>query len=161
MNIRGICCLVPELPGVTDNINVFSIIGKFLEHARIFCFGEGVDAKIFISSADFMTRNTQRRVEVACPIYDIELKKRLLWMLDVMMNDDTNAWDLSSDGKYILRECTDPDNPKSSQEIFTQDAYQRAMMAIDDYNDDLYHEKTPGKSPVRKLYERITSIFKR
>ncbi|MDR2572585.1 MAG: polyphosphate kinase 1 [Oscillospiraceae bacterium] len=148
MNIRGICCLVPQLPGVTDNINVFSIVGKFLEHTRIFCFGEGSDAKLYISSADLMTRNTQRRVEIACPILDPDIKNTILWMLDVLINDDTNAWDLQSDGKYILRQNKDAENKKSSQEIFTQQAILKAEQENNEANNI-----TTKKSK--------TSIFKR
>jgi len=122
MNIRGICCLVPGLPGVTDNIEVFSIVGKFLEHTRVFCFGEGADEMIYISSADLMTRNTQRRVEVACPILDPDIKNRIRWMLEVLYDDDTNAWDLGSNGKYTLRETIDLYRPVNSQEIFTHKA---------------------------------------
>jgi len=122
MNIRGICCLVPGLPGVTDNIQVVSIVGKFLEHTRIFCFGEGADEVIYISSADLMTRNTQRRVEVACPILDPDVRNRIRWMLEVMFDDDTNLWELGSDGKYSLRKTLDHKSPKSSHEIFTQEA---------------------------------------
>ena len=159
MNVRGICCLIPQLPGVTDNIHVVSIVGKFLEHSRIFCFGEGTDAKIFISSADFMTRNTQRRVEVACPILDIDLKKKILWMLDVLFNDDTNAWELFSDGKYILREHADPENPKSSQEIFTLDAQQRAVQLLSKDKD--YTKGDAVDSPIRKLLQSLNSLLKR
>ena len=134
MNIRGICCLVPGLPGVTDNIEVFSIVGKFLEHTRIFCFGEGADEMIYISSADLMTRNTQRRVEVACPILDPDIKNRIRWMLEVLYDDDTNAWDLGSNGKYTLRETIDLYRPVNSQEIFTHKAADDAGMSRDGFS---------------------------
>ena len=134
MNIRGISCLIPLLPGVTDNIRIFSIVGKFLEHTRIFCFGDGDTAKIYISSADLMTRNTQRRVEVACPILDPVIKTRVLWMLDVMFKDDTNGWDLFPDGRYILRESANPDNPVNSQEFFVNEAQSRAFLLVADEN---------------------------
>jgi len=134
MNIRGISCLVPQLPGITDSIRIFSIVGKFLEHTRIFCFGDGDTAKIYISSADLMTRNTQRRVEVACPILDPDIKTRVLWMLDVMFKDDTNGWDLFPDGRYILRESLDPDNPVNSQEFFVSEAQSRAFLLVAEEN---------------------------
>ena len=159
MNIRGICCLIPQLPGVTDNIHVFSIVGKFLEHTRVYCFGNGADERIYISSADFMTRNTHRRVEVACPILDPSLRKRIKWMLDVMFSDDTNAWDLSSDGKYLLREVFEPKAPKTSQEIFTADSQARFAQMTEE-------KKLPKKNddkvtPVRRFIEAIGSVFRR
>jgi len=141
MNIRGICCLVPQLPSVTDNIKVFSIVGKFLEHTRVFCFGDGPQADIYISSADLMTRNTQRRVEIACPILDPELKTRVLWMLDVMSKDDTNAWDLYSDGRYILRDSEDPNNPLNTQEFFTIEAKSRAALISEENKAIVYSAK--------------------
>ena len=156
MNIRGICCLIPQLPGVTDNIRVFSIVGKFLEHTRIFCFGQGSDLKLFISSADLMTRNTQRRVEVACPILDSDLQKRILWMLDVFHNDDTNAWDLNSDGTYLLRICSDSDHPKSSQETFTHEAQSRAALLYGDTTAIKDNNKSDlGVSPIRRLLQLL------
>ena len=153
MNIRGICCLVPQLPGVTDNIHVFSIVGKFLEHTRIFCFGEGNDSKLFISSADLMTRNTQRRVEVACPILDNDIKTRILWMLDVMFNDNTNAWDLFSDGRYIIREHSESDPPRNSQEIFVTEAQTQAQLLAGEKSSTI--KSNSGKSPLRKLLQLL------
>jgi len=159
MNIRGICCLVPQLPGVTDNISVFSIVGKFLEHTRIFCFGDGADTKIYISSADLMTRNTQRRVEVACPILDPDLKKRVLWMLQVMFSDDTNGWELSSDGSYSLRQHVDSENPKSSQEIFTLDAEYMSSLSASDRS--VKKKGGSGSSSGTGLFKAITALFRR
>jgi len=153
MNIRGICCLVPQLPGVTENIHVVSVVGKFLEHTRIFCFGEGPGAKIYISSADLMTRNTQRRVEVACPILDPDLKSSVLWMLDVWFNDDTNAWDLFSDGRYVLRSAVNPDEPKNSQEIFTNEARFKAMQLSEDKT--TLARSDSGISPLRRMLNFI------
>jgi len=150
MNIRGICCLIPQLPGITDNISVFSIVGKFLEHTRIFCFGDGNDTQVYISSADFMTRNTQRRVEVACPILDADIKTEILQMLSVMFKDDTNAWDLYPDGRYLLRECVDPDNPNNSQQFFTNEALNKTR------NTETVSGIYSGNqkiSPFRKLME--------
>jgi len=159
MNIRGICCLVPQLPGVTDNIIVFSIVGKFLEHTRIFCFGDGADSKVYISSADLMTRNTQRRVEVACPILDPDLKKRVFWMLDVLFNDDTNGWELFSDGNYVLRQHVDSDNPKSSQEIFTLDAEYKASLPAADKS--VKKKNGSGSSSGTGLFKAIGALFRR
>ncbi|MCL2426523.1 MAG: polyphosphate kinase 1 [Oscillospiraceae bacterium] len=159
MNVRGICCLVPELSGVTDNISIFSIVGKFLEHTRIFCFGEGADADIYISSADFMTRNTERRVEVACPILDVDLKNRIIWMLDTMFNDDTNAWDLRSDGNYVLRECVDPTHPRNSQEHFTIEAKSRAIQTEED---DLLLKQDDSKPSSKHILKKsMNRLLKR
>ena len=100
MIVRGICCLVPEIPGKTENIHVRSIVGRFLEHARVFVFGCGKEAEVYIASADWMTRNTENRVEVGCPIYDPEIRRRILAMLDLQLRDNTKARRLGSDGYY-------------------------------------------------------------
>lgn len=91
MVVRGICCLIPQVPGKTENIRVRSIVGRFLEHSRIYIFGSEGREKIYIASADFMTRNTLRRVEVAAPVYDEEIKARLLRMFHIMLQDNQQA----------------------------------------------------------------------
>ena len=88
MVIRGICCLIPGVKGETDNIQVRSIVGRYLEHSRIYIFGKEPLDKIYISSADLMTRNTVRRVEVAAPIYDEAIKKRIRGMFNIMLSDN-------------------------------------------------------------------------
>ncbi|MCI7685221.1 MAG: polyphosphate kinase 1 [Baileyella intestinalis] len=98
--IRGICCLLPEVPGYTDNIHVTSIVGRYLEHGRIYCFGRGENAKLFISSADLMTRNLNRRVEVACPVTDPYIRKELLTILDTQLRDNVKARTMRKDGTY-------------------------------------------------------------
>lgn len=98
--IRGICCLLPGIRLYTENIHVTSIVGRFLEHARIYCFGRGEHAKVFLSSADMMTRNLNRRVEIACPVYDADIKRQLLWILAVQLNDTVKASFLMPDGSY-------------------------------------------------------------
>lgn len=100
--VRGICCILPNIPGKTENIEIISIVGRFLEHSRIYCFGSGIDEKMYISSADFMTRNTERRVEVACPIYDITIKEKLHTILDACLSDTIKARILKSDGSYSM-----------------------------------------------------------
>lgn len=100
MMIRGICCILPGIPGVTENITVTSIVGRYLEHSRIYCFGRGEDEKLYISSADFMTRNTERRVELACPIYDAEAKKKIHRLIEALSLDTQKARRLCSDGSY-------------------------------------------------------------
>lgn len=99
--IRGICCLRPGVPGVTDHIEVRSIVGRFLEHARIYCFGEGADARVYIASADWMTRNTEHRIEVAVPVEDAGLAARLRAMMETELRDNVKARLLGPDGIYL------------------------------------------------------------
>ncbi|MBQ8159598.1 MAG: polyphosphate kinase 1 [Clostridia bacterium] len=103
MIIRGICCLRAGVEGYTDNIRIMSVVGRFLEHSRIYCFGEGDRARYYISSADWMTRNTVRRVEVATPIFRKELKDKLKKVMDVMWEDNYSARDQQPDGSYVRR----------------------------------------------------------
>ena len=105
MIIRGICCLIAGVSGETDNITVRSIVGRYLEHSRIYIFGEENHDKIFISSADFMTRNTLRRVEVAAPIYDESIKKKIRNLFDTLLHDNVNALEMTPHGNYIKVQC--------------------------------------------------------
>ena len=102
--LRGICCIRPGIEGKTDNINVTSIVGRYLEHARVYCFGSGEETKYYISSADMMTRNIVRRVEVACPIQDPAIKKYLQDFLDLQLRDTLKARQLLPNGTYIKKE---------------------------------------------------------
>lgn len=119
--IRGICCLKPGVKGYTDNIKVVSIVGRFLEHSRIYIFGKEEDSKVYIASADFMTRNTTRRVEVAAPILDNEIKKRITDMFNLQFNDDEKGKELSEDGIYRDRSINE--TPVNSQEVLYDMAY--------------------------------------
>lgn len=101
--VRGICCIRPGILGKTENIRVESIVGRFLEHSRIYSFGSGEDLEIFISSADMMTRNTKRRVEVACPIYDPALRKRLSDMIEILKKTMCRHPDCFPAGNMYLR----------------------------------------------------------
>ena len=130
MIVRGICCLIPRIPGYTDNITIISIVGTFLEHSRIYCFGEGDDRALYISSADLMTRNTERRVEIACPIFDPDIRQRIFDMLDIMLVDNTKAWEQFSDGRYVLRGI-DSDFTVNSQETQVQQIRTQALLAIE------------------------------
>jgi len=100
MIIRGICCIIPGLPGKTENIEVRGIVGRYLEHSRVYAFGTGQDRKIYISSADLMTRNTTKRVEIACPIEDSKLKNRIIEDLEIMFKDDIKGRRINNKGDY-------------------------------------------------------------
>jgi len=100
--IRGVCCLIPGIKGMSENIEAISVVDKFLEHPRIFIFCNGGDEKVIISSADFMTRNLENRVEVGCPIYDPEIKKELLDTFEISWKDNVKAriFNESQDNRY-------------------------------------------------------------
>lgn len=123
--IRGICCLVPEIKDFTENISVISIVGRYLEHSRIYRFGQGQQEKIFISSADFMTRNTIRRVEVAVPVYDEDARTKIKHIFDICENDDMKGRELKSSGEYVNRKINE--NPVNSQEYFFEEVYKCLM----------------------------------
>ena len=101
--VRGICCLRPGIPGLTHNIAVISVVGRFLEHMRVYCFGEGERRRIYISSADWMTRNAERRIEVACPIYDEAVAGRIMEIMELCFRDNVKARELTPDGSYTRR----------------------------------------------------------
>ncbi|MGN0357527.1 MAG: polyphosphate kinase 1 [Blautia sp.] len=124
MIVRGICCLIPGIKGYTENIQIVSIVGRFLEHSRIYRFGTKEREKVYIASADFMTRNTVRRVEVAAPVLDEKLKARLDWMFETMMNDDEKGKSLTEKGAYVDRSLNDV--KMNSQEMFYAMAYSNA-----------------------------------
>ena len=124
MIVRGICCLIPGIKGYTENIQIVSIVGRFLEHSRIYRFGTKEREKVYIASADFMTRNTVRRVEVAAPVLDEKLKARLDWMFETMMNDDEKGKSLTEKGTYVDRSLNDV--KMNSQEMFYAMAYSNA-----------------------------------
>ena len=130
MIIRGISCMRAGIEGYTDNITITSIVGRFLEHSRIYIFGKGNDTKIYISSADFMTRNTIRRVEVAAPVYDEEIKKRLLRMFNTMLSDNVKARVMASDGNYYRKDVNDKETRINSQEYFYDEAIKKAQQNI-------------------------------
>jgi len=124
MVIRGISCLKPGVPGETENIYIVSIVGRFLEHSRIYIFGKGERARYYIASADFMTRNTVRRVEVAAPITDEKLKERLSRMFSMLLNDNVKAREENPDGTYSRVPAGEPE--EDAQEEFYQLAYEKA-----------------------------------
>lgn len=114
MIIRGICCLLPGIPNQTENITIHSIVGRYLEHSRIYCFGDENNVKIYIASADCMTRNTEKRVEIGCPIQDEKLKNQIFEYFDLLMNDNVKARELDNSGHY--KQIESQNTPLDSQE---------------------------------------------
>ncbi len=124
MIVRGICCLLPGVPGHTENITVTSIVGRFLEHSRIYVFGRGDEEKMYISSADLMTRNTERRVEIACPIDDPAVRTRLHDILYAMQHDTVKARVLQPDGTYCKKPAVQ--DPICAQDLLMQQTIENA-----------------------------------
>jgi polyphosphate kinase len=120
--IRGICCLRPGIPGKTDLITIISVVGRFLEHSRVYCFGTGERRRVYISSADWMTRNTERRFEVACPVMDTLLAERIVNMLETHLHDNVKARVLQADGSYS-RIRSETGSKLDSQTYLFQEAY--------------------------------------
>lgn len=144
--VRGICCILPGIPGYTENIIISSIVGRYLEHPRIFSFGTGTDQKIYIGSADMMTRNTEKRVEVAAPVLDPDVKRQVNGYLEVMLADNVKARVLQKDGTYKKKPITE--KRVNSQEHFMKSAVLAAR----------------NKKPAPKkqgLRERFAKIFRK
>ncbi|MCB6203452.1 polyphosphate kinase 1 [Extibacter muris] len=118
--VRGICCILPGVKDYTENVTVTSIVGRYLEHPRIFSFGTGADQKIYIGSADMMTRNTEKRVEVACPVLDADVRRQINHYLKIMLTDNVKARVLGPDGNYEKKEQAEPRT--DSQALFMQEA---------------------------------------
>lgn len=144
--IRGICCLIPGVAGQTENIRVVSIVGRFLEHSRIYIFGKDNRRRVYISSADFMTRNTERRVEVAAPILAPALADRVCNIFNICMRDNVKARELKSDGLYE-RVSSEGKEPLNSQLYFYEQAYEQAK--IDD--EALALLETPVKVKIKRV----------
>ena len=130
MVIRGICCLHSKIPGKTDNIRIISIVGRFLEHSRIYIFGKGEREEIYIASADFMTRNTVRRVEVATPILDPDIKDEVRELFNLCLADNVKAREQGADGIYRYVTHTEP--PVNAQEKLYDKAYELAGIKMTD-----------------------------
>lgn len=130
MIVRGICCMIPEIKGYTENITVISIVGRFLEHSRIYRFGTPEREKVYIASADYMTRNTLRRVEVAAPVLDDKLREKLDFMFDTMMKDDEKGKRLNAKGNYEDRKVNE--KKLDSQELFYEMTYENAAKEVRD-----------------------------
>ncbi len=143
--VRGICCLRPGVEGISDNIRVISIIGKYLEHSRIFYFKHS-EPSIYISSADWMPRNLEKRFELMTPIYEKSLATKLLDLLNLQLNDNVLAWELQSDGEYFLRTPKEGEKPINSQEF------------LENYVNRLY--KATKKSTATNTPTKRKKIFK-
>ena len=128
MVVRGICCLIPGVKDQTENIHIISIVGRFLEHSRIYIFGTQERAKIYISSADFMTRNTLRRVEVAAPIEDPDIRMQIQEMFVTMLSDNRKARTMNNKGNYKIEPSDNA--PLNSQEVFLEQAYDNAAPVV-------------------------------
>ena len=128
MVVRGICCLIPGVKGQTENIHIISIVGRFLEHSRIYIFGTQERAKIYISSADFMTRNTLRRGEVAAPIEDPDIRMQIQEMFVTMLSDNRKARTMNNKGNYKIEPSDNA--PLNSQEVFLEQAYDNAAPVV-------------------------------
>ena len=152
MLVRGICCLLPGVPGYTENIRVFSIVGRYLEHSRIYSFGAGSEQKLYISSADLMTRNMQRRVEVAVPIYAPHIRERINHILDVYFRDTAKARELKSDGNY--ERFPEYKTGLSAQEQFMAEALENADTEKP-HTEGWLHRKVREK--VTRWYRSLTS----
>ena len=142
--VRGICCILPGVKGYTENLRVTSIVGRYLEHPRIFLFGTGADQKIYIGSADMMTRNTEKRVEVACPVYDETIRKQLTHMLKIMLADNVKARELKSDGKYYKKE-------KGTSKVNSQEYFMREAITV----------RHPEGRTKQSFVDKIRKIFRR
>lgn len=126
--VRGICCILPGVPEYTENVRVMSVVGHYLEHPRIFSFGTGKEQKIYIGSADMMTRNTEKRVEVACPVLDEQIRRQINHDLKVMLSDNVKARVMQKDGTYTKRKLKDESSGKmiDSQAVFMEEALKAA-----------------------------------
>ena len=126
--VRGICCILPGVPEYTENVRVMSVVGRYLEHPRIFSFGTGKEQKIYIGSADMMTRNTEKRVEVACPVLDEQIRRQINHDLKVMLSDNVKARVMQKDGTYTKRKLKDESSGKmiDSQAFFMEEALKAA-----------------------------------
>lgn len=143
--VRGICCILPQVPGYTDNLRVMSVVGRYLEHPRIFSFGTGAEQKIYIGSADMMTRNTEKRVEVACPVRDKEVKEQINHYLKIMLEDNIKARVLQRDGSYRKKEQSEPFI--DSQAVFMEEALQAARKEPEE-------KKESFAARIRSLFRR-------
>ena len=121
--MRGICCLRPGLKDVSENIRAISLVGRFLEHARVFAAGEGDDEKMYLGSADMMQRNLDRRVEQLFPLREARHREKVRRLLDLQLADTVNAWELDPDGSYRRLEPQGGEEPFDSQAILLEEPF--------------------------------------
>lgn len=144
--VRGICCLIPGVPGQTENIRVISIVGRFLEHSRIYIFGKDNRRRVYISSADFMTRNTERRVEVAAPVLDRTLADKVCHIFNICMNDNVKARELKPNGLYE-RVSAEGSEPLNAQAYFYKQAYEQAQTS----DESALQNEIPVKVKIKRI----------
>lgn len=152
MIIRGICCLLPGIEGYTDNITVTSVVGRFLEHSRVYCFGTGEEMKMYISSADFMTRNLNRRVEVACPVEDPGIKRQIMDILQLMLRDNVKARNMRYDGLYEKKVAAEGEAAIDCQ----QELIRQALVKKQEEPVKPVYDETENRP---SLWQRLKSLF--
>ena len=158
--VRGICCLIAGVKGYTENITVRSIVGRFLEHSRIFIFGtEGAGQKIYIGSADYMSRNTIRRVEVAIPVEDERIRKQIRGIFSTLMSDNTKARIMQSDGNYVHAVPAENEEPISAQELLYEAAYKR-LEAKEEKQERMRQNREKGKAKPKTKKKTAKSTKK-
>lgn len=160
--IRGICCILPHIKGKSESINIMSIVGRFLEHARIYMFGKGEDMKMYISSADLMTRNTERRIEIACPIFDFDIQKEITEYVEAQLKDNVKGRKMNCNGQY--EKILDGKEPFNSQEYFVKLKSDAEHRRIHEYtsetetmNEIEIKEKTPTATKKVSIFKKIFS----
>lgn len=161
--VRGICCIVPGIKGETENVRVISIVGRYLEHARIYQFGKGERSDVYIASADFMTRNTERRVEIALPILDKDIKNYMLEFLDNQFRDTVNATELQSDRNYKYIEGEKFDSHLYYMEITPSYLYRPSVVREEKIqNDNTSKIEIPeDKETKKRIFARILDFFRK
>jgi len=170
--IRGICCLLPGIRGRTENITVTSVVGRFLEHSRIYCFGKEKDIRLYISSADIMTRNTSRRVEIACPILDEDIREQILHILDIIFRDNVKARLLGSNGIYGKKEMTAEVSLENSKENSRENSKETFGDNSRDISGDISFDsqqyfieevisQSSQKSKSSLLFQKLVNVFLR